>query len=233
MQSDERPTEEGLVDRMLAWYGSQPWLRAVIQAIPYGGGPADTLLAWRALNLNKRRVEELFGNISERLSSVEESSLDKEFLQSEQFFDLLRNCADIVAKTSSEYKRKHVADFLAGTIVRGQVHDLSQQIAEDLRVIQDFHLRIITSLPRSLIPNVLRTEGEREKDKIIDFHKLREIVGMEWGMFNKSISDLERFGFIRYTSEATSWVDGDIRTCRPTHYLAVFNNEVSASVAGR
>lgn len=127
-----------MVDRMLAWYEGQPWLRAVIQAIPFGGGSADTLLAWRALHLNKRRVEELFGSISERLSSVEESSLDEEFLQSEQFFDLFRNCADIVARTSSEYKRKHVADFLAGTIVRGQVHDLSQQIVEDLRVARTF-----------------------------------------------------------------------------------------------
>lgn len=227
MQNDEAPTDRGLVDRMLAWYESQPWLRAVIQAIPFGGGSADTLLAWRALNLNKRRVEELLVNISERLSSVEESSLDGEFLQSEQFFDLLRNCADIVARTSSEYKRKHVADFLTGTIVRGQVHDLSQQIAEDLRVIQDFHLQIITSLPQSLVPNVLRSEDIREVDKVIDFHKLREIVGMGWGVFNKGISDLERLGFIRYRSEATSWVDGDVRTCRPTHYLAIFNDAVA------
>src|SRR5215218_5843715 len=137
MQSEGEPSGQGTVDRMLAWYESQPWLRAVIQAIPFGGGSADTLLAWRALHLNKRRVDELLANISERLSSVEESSLDEEFLRSEQFFDLLRSCADIVAKTSSEYKRKHVADFLAGTVVRGQVHDLSQQTAEDLRVIQD------------------------------------------------------------------------------------------------
>jgi hypothetical protein len=169
----------------------------------------------------------LLANISERLSFVEESSLDEEFLRSEQFFDLLRNCADIVAKTSSEYKRKHVADFLAGTIVRGHVHDLSQQIAEDLRVIQDFHLQIITALPQGLVPNALRSEEWREKDKVIDFHKLREVVGMDWGLFNKGVSDLERFGFIRYTSEGTSWVDGDISTCRPTHYLAVFNDAIS------
>lgn len=83
-------------------------------------------------------------------------------------------------------------------------------------------------MPQSLVPNVLRSEEWREKDKVIDVHKLREIVGIEWGIFNKGMSDLERFGFIHYTSEGTSWVDGDIRTCRPTHYLAVFNEAVTA-----
>jgi hypothetical protein len=45
MQSEEEPTGLGTVDRMLAWYERQPWFRAMIQAIPFYGGSADTVLA--------------------------------------------------------------------------------------------------------------------------------------------------------------------------------------------
>ena len=236
MKSDNKIVKPKGIDKLLVWYESQPWLRAIIQAVPFIpipyvnglGGSVDTLLAWRAVSLNKRRVDELFKNISDKLADIEESSLSKDFLQSEEFFDLLRNCAEIVARTSSEYKRKHVADFLAGTIKQGHIHDLSQQIAEDLRVIQDFHLLILASLAQSLIPNILAPENQRETVKVINLHKLREIVGMDWGMFNKGMSDLERFGFIRYTSEATAWDGGDVKVCRPTQYLAIFNGAVAA-----
>lgn len=227
MEKNKLSVEKNAIDSALVWYQSQPWFRAVIQFIPFCGGPIDTVLASRADNLNKERVEELFSNVSKSLSKIEESSLNKVFLQSEEFFDLLRSCAETVARTVSEYKRNHVAAFLGGTIKQGQTHDLSQQIVEDIRLIQDFHLHILNTLPQSLTSNILRPEGERESDKVIDLHALKEATGLDWGVFNKGISDLERLGFINYSSEATVWGGGSVDVCRATRYLNIFREAVS------
>lgn len=226
MQDDNISTENKLIDKMFVWYESQPWFRAVIQSIPIGGGSADTILAWRGTNINKQRIKELFDNVSEKLSSVEDSKLNKEFLKSDEFFDLLRDCAETATRSSNQQKRKYVADFLAGTIEQGCINDLSQQIVEDLKVIQDFHLQIIIFLPQNLVPYPLSPIDKTASYKIIDLHKLREAVGMDWGMFNKGISDLERFGFINYDSVGTTLSDGDMRVCRPSEYLTIFQNAI-------
>ena len=227
MEKTELSVKKKSIDRALLLYESQPWFRALTQAIPYVGGSIDTILASRGVRLNKKRVNELLSNVSERLSTVEESSLNEAFLQSEEFFDLLRSCAETVARTDSEYKRNHVAAFLAGTIKHGATHDLSQQIIEDIRLLQDFHLHILNTLPQSLIPNILRPEAERESNKVIDLHALKEATGLDWGVFNKGISDLERLGFINYSSEATVWGGGSVDACRATRYLNIFREAVA------
>jgi len=217
----------GLLGEFVEGYEKEPVLRALIQCLFPFGGPTDFLLAWKATNSYQERVQALFESIVLSVSNLEEQTLNMEFLYSEEFFEILGTCVEIVARTASENKRRYVAAFLAGTIKQGQIHDLSQQIAEDLRVLQDFHLQILASLPDSLVPNVLAPEKERTLHRVIDLHKLREIVVMDWAVFNKGGTDLERLGFIKYDSEATSWVDGDIGNYRITGYFTMFKDSLA------
>jgi hypothetical protein len=217
-----------LLDEFLAGYEKAPILRALIQLLFPFGGPTDFLLAWKTTNSYQQRVLALFETIVLDVSNLEERTLNKEFLYSEEFFELLGTCVEIVARTSSENKRRHVAALLVGAIKQGQTHDLSQQIAEDLRVLQDFHLEMLASLPDSLTPNLLAPENERTLHKVIDLHKLREIVGMDWAVFNKGRTDLERLGFIKYDSEATAWIGGDVGNYRITGYFIMFKDSLAA-----
>jgi hypothetical protein len=130
-----------LLSEFLTAYEKEPILRAIIQLLFPFGGPTDFLLAWKATNSYQRRVQALLESVVLSVSNLEERTLNKEFLYSEEFFELLGTCVEIVARTVSENKRKHVAAFLVGTIKKGQTRDLSQQIAEDLRALQDFHLQ--------------------------------------------------------------------------------------------
>ncbi len=216
MKSDSQIIQGKRIDKMLVLYESQPWMRAIVQAVPWAGGSVDTLLAWRAIYLNKQRVEELFSNISERLSNIEESTLNEDFLQSEEFFELLRSCIDVVSRTASEYKRNYVADFLAGTIKRSEIHDLSLQIAEDLRVLQDLHLHILSLLPE-------------KAGTIINFHEVREKAAMDWSIFNKGTSDLERLGFIRLDSDDSLFNGGGhFMVHRVAQYTVIFKKSTTA-----
>jgi hypothetical protein len=172
-----------LLNDYLRGYEKEPILRALVQLLFPFGGPADFLLSWKATNSYQERVLELFENVVRGVSNLEEQTLNKEFLYSEKFLELLGTCVETVARAASEKKRGYVAAFLTGTIKQGQTHNLSQQIAEDLRVLQDFHLRVLASLPDSLKPNILAPD--RTSDRVIDLHKLRDIAGMDWAIFNK------------------------------------------------
>ena len=104
--------------------------------------------------LNKKRLESLILKIYERLSALEESALNKEFLQSEEFFDIFRACVEASFRTASDDKRNYIARFLGGVIERGNINVLSLQIAADINNLQDFHLHILDYLPteaRSLL----------------------------------------------------------------------------------
>lgn len=224
MEKADQAVQFTSIDRSLLWYESHPWIRAVVQAVPYGGGSLDTLLAWRAVYLNKHRAEELLNNVSERLSNVE--NLSESFLRSEDFFELLRTCLDVVSRSANESKRKYVADFLAGTIRRGCTHDLSQQIAEDLRAVQDFHLEIVTLIPHHM--KTVTTSTKLQID-IIDFSSLRTTSNFDNGLFNKAISDLGRLGFVAQTSIGSTREEGSIMVFRPTKYLGIFKDSLAAT----
>ena len=97
--------------------------------------------------LREKRTENLFANLGKHLSALEESALNKDFLKSEEFYEILRTSVEAAIRTASDYKREYIAKFLAGTIKRGNINDLSQQMAEDIKDLQDFHLHIFQHHP--------------------------------------------------------------------------------------
>jgi hypothetical protein len=146
MNGDSTPPASRL-DRQLAWYENQGWLRAMVQMVPIGGGSIDSLLAWRGTHLNQVRVEELIKNLSDKLKDVGDK-LNEKTLQSEEFFEVFRTCAETAAHSCSESKRERVASFLAGTVVHG-CKDLTLHIADDLESLQDYHFQLIALLPHA------------------------------------------------------------------------------------
>ena len=178
--------QDGSFNQVMLWYEKQPWIRAVVQAIPVAGGPADTLLAWRGTYVNQKRVEELFRRVTGRLSQLAESAISREYLASDEFFEILRTCVEAVARAADAQKRKIVADYLASSIERGVFTDLSQQIAEDLKVLQPLHLQIIATLPQE--PNV----GVNLNSPLVGLEE------MNVATYRKGLADLERLGFIRF-----------------------------------
>ena len=209
---DQLP-KKGSFQKIIAWYEKQPWLRAVVQAAYLG--PADTLLAGIAAKRNQSRLDELLSNVTNRLSRLEESQLNQEFLRSEEFFEIFRTCVEAVTRSSSVEKRKIVAGYLAGTIERGIIRNLSQEIAEDLKQLQPLHLQIISALPK-------------ESGSEVGFNlPLTGLEEMPHGVYNKGLSDLLRYGFLHPISTSTLNVMGaGGASFETTEYVEIFKKEV-------
>jgi len=219
----------GVIEEYASSYQNDQVLRALFQLLPFGA-QSDFLLARKVTDLYQRRLEELLKTLVDNLSAVERDSLNLKFFETEEFLSIFVQTVEMTMRTVSAKKRRHAAEFLSGVIRAGCTDDLSEQIEEDLRFVQDFHLTVLASIPQSLVQNQLRSKSA---DFIIDFQKLRETTGFDWLIFNKAICDLETRGFIKRTSEATGWQDGVWQTCRPTQYLSTFNAAVCNSETAR
>lgn len=214
-----------MVDKSLDEHTNQPWLRAVLGHAPANVTSAGELLSPRSKQMHDERVEEFLRAVSEGLLNFGELSSHEAFLQTDEFFDLLRDCAEAVARTTSVGKRRSFANLIVSVVKQGWIHPLTQQAADDLKVLHDVHLNILNQLPLSLGPNLLRRTGSStsaETDRVIDFHAFQRSTGIAWDILNKGRSDLERLGFIFYTSEATVWGGGATGNYRLSRYFHIF-----------
>lgn len=69
-------------------YEGNTVLRVIVNLIPYVGGSIDVALSnWS--QIKQRRAEELLGDINKELQGTQEESINKEYLASEEFYDLI------------------------------------------------------------------------------------------------------------------------------------------------
>jgi hypothetical protein len=218
MDDEKVPSRSPSIDQILSWYERQPWLRAIVQMVPVGGGSIDTLLAWRGTHLNQQRIEELFNNVSDRLRNVEERSLHQESIKSEDFFEVFRTCAETAAHTASEYKRARLADFLAGVIVEG-LDDLTAQFAEDLKNLQELDLLLLTVLPTREGLAVYKNRPNKYEYEAFDSCT-----------YKKALSNLQRLGLVEPSPSEDHWGEKEGGVLFTTEYLSRFMYAMTAGI---
>lgn len=79
-------------------------IRAAVSAIPFLGGGLDLILASEGQRAAKRRVLKMLENLKERMDQVEEETVDRSFLESEEFLDLTLQAFHTAARTRDEKK---------------------------------------------------------------------------------------------------------------------------------
>ncbi len=201
------------ISKFLGWYESSVWIRALVQLAP-GGGSVDVVLAGKASAINQRRFEELLLNVSEQLKELGKDKLDEKFLATDEFFELFRTAVEIAAHSASIEKRKLVAAYLSGTIDHAVITDLGTQVLEDLRFMHPLHLQVIASLPVEANQSVSKGRPPAS------------LSGMSSGIYEKAMSDLERFGFIRYNTVGIGALGGGGGHWETTEYVRVFREHV-------
>ena len=213
------PTRKGynaMVDGFLRAYEGATWLRALVQTLP-GGSSIDVILAGRATSVNQRRLIELIDNVEKRVSKLATTELDKAFLETDEFFEVFRATAEIAAHSANEQKRAVLADYLAGIVEAGELTDLRAQVLEDLRSLQPIHLRVLASLPREVNKAVSRRIPSGD------------VSNMPPAVYEKAMSDLERFGFLRYNTAGIGTYGGGSGHWETTDYVGVFLESVSGA----
>jgi hypothetical protein len=98
------------------WYCNLPAVRAVVQALPVIGGPLDTMLAMPGQLFQQERVELLFRFIGEALSHFDQDFLKKEWVNSDEFRDILVQAIESSARSRSEEKIRINAMILTNVL---------------------------------------------------------------------------------------------------------------------
>ena len=114
-------------------YEGNTVLRVIINLIPYVGGSLDVALSkWS--QIRQRRVEELLGATSEELQGVQEDAIKKEYLESEEFYDLVYQIVNHALANRCPETRRAYAKVVKTAILNEEttsnLEDLIRQIEE-------------------------------------------------------------------------------------------------------
>jgi len=137
-QSDENASSA--VAKARAKYADTVGLRAAMQAIPYIGGPLDTLLAGSAARIHLRRVEEFAHELHQRLEGVELLAAN---LKDDAFADLVLTTFEKVARTRSEGKRSRFARIITRQVIEGARWEEAESAVRLLGDLEDVHLEVL------------------------------------------------------------------------------------------
>jgi hypothetical protein len=124
MTSEEQPGAVGAaLRRAEEIYASLPPLQALVVAIPFVGGSLDALFGGYASKLQERRARQLFGELHAMMSKLEEAKLDKTFIGSEEWDDLVLKALRAATQTGDAKKIRLYAAILAASTVSGGARD--------------------------------------------------------------------------------------------------------------
>jgi len=108
----EKPLEKGI-----EIYGNNPELRNSITQIPVIGMAFDQIIAGLSRDLQKRRFLETIQLLRQEMILIDESKVDKEFLETEAFVDLIVKTIENSVKTRHKDKVLLNCKILTGSIL--------------------------------------------------------------------------------------------------------------------
>lgn len=135
---DEKPS--ATIGRFQQNYSDIVVLRMSIQAIPWIGGPLDTLLAGRATQIQLERVDKFAKELAQRMATVESSAVN---LNDEAFADLMFTTFERAARTRSEEKRSRFAEIIANQVAKPAQWEEPENAVRLLADLEDIHIEII------------------------------------------------------------------------------------------
>ncbi|MCU4771678.1 hypothetical protein OB977_00695 [Bacillus cereus] len=103
--------EQGKLDRVY----TMP-IKAIIAGIPTFGASIDAIVSSKQAEYKEKRIKELFYFLKASLDKVEKSKIDKEWVESEAFYDLLSAAIESSTKSRSIEKTKMNAMILSNVL---------------------------------------------------------------------------------------------------------------------
>ena len=110
--------ENKKIIKLLEKYSNNAILRSLVNLIPYIGGSIDALFSTRAQEISLKRLNKYFENLRTTFEHVNASKIDNDFLQSEEFYDLILQTSHSIAKSRSEDKIVLYSEILKDAVTR-------------------------------------------------------------------------------------------------------------------
>ena len=123
-------------------YSELTTLRAAITAIPFVGGSIDVLISGKAQNIAQKRLETLAGSLKDELNQLKGNQIDKNFLESDEWFDLLMQTFDKTIRTRSEEKIRLFSKVLTGVLASTSKRDTAEEFLNILSELSETEIAI-------------------------------------------------------------------------------------------
>lgn len=203
MATEDKNSLEKVSDRATVAYSGLSWLRLLVTSVPYIGGPIDLIMSTQAGKFIQKRIETLLQNLANEVEKLDEKTIDKEFLESEEFFDLLALAMEAAARTRHKEKICLYARVLSGaTITHKRKHDDPEQYLKILSELSLRELQLLAAIVQA------RQEVDGQKDK--------ELIGtgpLAWGKLAETTRSVpEDIEYLLVRIQGTGLIQRDIRT---------------------
>lgn len=109
-----------LVESLIQKYGDSPWTKSVVASLPVIGAFLDSHFNSMANEIYQRRIESMFSEIKNELSYISDQIVDKEYIKSEEFFDLSQNAFSRAIKIADTERISAIARIIAESIIGKQ-----------------------------------------------------------------------------------------------------------------
>jgi len=109
------------------WYVNKSLVRAVLVAVPYIGGSLDIIFSSRGSAIVQSRLLDFVSSLDKEMARIRESMVDKDFLESEEFFDLSVRALEYTTRTRDREKLSLYAAILRGATVIQDRDDFSAE----------------------------------------------------------------------------------------------------------
>lgn len=129
-------------------YEGNTVLRVIVNLIPYVGGSLDVALnKWS--QIKQRRIDELMGAINEELEGIQDDLINKSYLESDEFYDLVYQIVNNALANRCPETRIAYAKVVRSAVLNEEttanLEDIIRQV-EGMREKDLFFLRALKSL---------------------------------------------------------------------------------------
>lgn len=98
-------------------YSNNSLIRGAICAIPHIGGLIDIIMSTRGSKIRQGRIQQYIDLLKSQFNELSEKVISKEYLDSEEFFDLIISSFEIAARTRGENKRKLLSAVVKNSVI--------------------------------------------------------------------------------------------------------------------
>lgn len=145
-------------------------LRGAIGAIPYVGSLLNEVVFDARSRLKQQRLEAFFRAVAEDVARIDESAIDKDYLVSDDFSDLIEDVCQRAARATSESKRLRFKDVLVRALTERPPPDLTPMFLAVLAEITEEEIVVLEKLCEATTwLRQKKAEGHKADVRAFDF----------------------------------------------------------------
>jgi hypothetical protein len=213
-------------------YRDRTTLRAAVQAIPYVGGPIDTLLSGHAGKRQEQRFSSFLDDLDKRVRRIE--GLPK-LEETDEFFDLMLDVFERVVRSKSRAKRERFAQIIVNQLQGSRDWDTAGEVLRLVDELSDIHLEVLREAlsaqpcgaPFDGLRVISLAVDDPAGDSIIKPTKLRDVLsGYSDIALRMACSELVARGLL-HDEGIGRWDLGALQYLLPTELAHWFASQIS------